>query len=1367
MGSFRVVLLFSCVALLGLGCVESRYLGDFKHGEFNASVYDYALVTRNGILKTGYEYTDTEKLRMEIIPYGKDSIFVRLHLMESLISSRNEHMGTDKNSGELIAERPTKRICEFILNDEGKLFVKKSEPKFLINFLKNFASILILDYDKLNQRKISPKWIYNVDQPTIYGSCSMQNIATFGKDGSAVVEQNFDPRDCSNFHPIVFSDVETVKDIRGLSINNYRKYDLLKRESGGYFPEKVETSQKIYWKPSNKNSLTHVLEISHKITFAEAKSLSLDDSDFDFSTPYNLEFVASAHNHFEDGLKHRTLQFLYHLNSDTLLDEIKMMIEHISNMWNRQKIYAPDYEYLISQELTKTNIYLLYATNEQLFRLWEDFKKDTSEDGVRILNAYYRILPLVGTEGSVLLIRKLILDKEVSTEVGDKMLTKLAGNIRLPSLKVLEAMKEICHATFTDASMLAYSAALGTALQDYPDSEKIKIWVKDSITKGIDMISNALNDYKKVRILLLCLGNFRSVSLKDEAILGLKNKLAKTNQDLLLYMLIAFENTTPSGFLFDQMLEILQDPEYNNELKATAVGIALKYLPSMKHFEVLARFMDTQTNYELYNFFESTVRSLIELQQIPSDARNWLRHRDPSSRSTTFLLHSPDDYPMKISILAYVAFSDTNNALQVVYAEIYQNYYDKPVKLYTVHLRLSGTEIFNSPSGNFDHFMAALLKGDKINYEFTLYKGDRVVLSDIDNIDVQNYIKQYSNLFRIDNTANIKFELEEIFQDWHFDYYLPTDFGNNARIYFNIPRSVSILFKLGQRTEKEISLNVLASLNYTAQSTHGMYLYQPKLEAFQGSMEISSFHFTQQIAFAAAIEDKANGYLELRDDVTPLSGFRVKKDTLVHFKKLGNDTIQFKDDKELPIFLRVHNTYLEHHPKDLLLIHSDIGAKFQVRVDYYDAPAGMEEFPTTLSALMYQNPFSSFFSLDIEDLYPSVLNYLGWNFLAYSAYTYNFKATMEPCKIFQIKKYRFRVTSQSLYIDLLEKQDKLRVSYQFTNHPGYVEFLRSGPGLESIGACFHHPVDKANDNVYQLYYGTKYGNITECPRDQFQLTLATKSEFSADQIENRNSDVFSYEECLNPSIYLPARDTTNTLKCAKAATSLRDFTVNVNFKNPPKEFLTDLHQFWRWFQKIYGAIPSENDLRITDQGEITAKFDFPLSTNKMNLEVFFPKVKYTFRNLPRILMPENAVYDDYFEVFDYILPSTVCTVVACEDLVKSSKHIYHNTSPWTVYFNNTRVSVSVKNYGKDQLALKIIYLEQTITVVPNDSEVEGEDKYVISLGETSVDEVPMDCSSKRIRTFRILDTVFFSSDAHYKFHTFIVGYNGHSVMMAG
>ncbi|GAB0090849.1 hypothetical protein DMENIID0001_056160 [Sergentomyia squamirostris] len=1365
MGSFRVVLVFSCVALLGFGCVESRYLGDFKHGEFNASVYDYALVTRNGILKSGYEYTDTEKLRMEVIPYGKDSIFVRLHIVESLISSRIKDTITD----ELTAVRPTNHTLEFILNDEGKLFVKKNDQLFWINFMKNFANALLFDFDKFNQGKRDFKWIYNVDQPTIYGSCPMKNIATFGKDGSAIVEQNFDPRDCSNFHPYVLSDVDGVKDIRGLSINNYRKYNLLKGESGGYFPEKVETSQKIYWKPSNKNSLTHFLEISHKITFAEAKILSLDDSDFDFSTPLNLELVTSAHDHFEDEQNSQKLDVFHNLNSDTLQKEIKMMMQQVANIWNRQKIYSPNYVYLMGKEFTKSIPFLAIATNEQLFCLWEDFKKDTSEEGIRILNAYYRILPLVGTEGSVLLIRKLILDKEISTEVADKMLTKLAGSIRQPSLKVLEAMQEIKYTMNTDASMLAYTATLGTALQDYPDSEKIKNWMKDSITKGIDLISNSLNDYKKVRLIILSMGNLRCVSLKDEAILSLKNKLAKTNQDLLLYMLVAFENTTPSGFLFDQMLEILQDPEYNYELKATAVGIALKYLPSMKHFEVLARFMDTQINNELYNFFESTVRSLIELQQIPSDAKNWLRHRNRSSRSTTILLHSPDDYPMKISILAYVAFSDTNKALQVVYAEIYQNYYDKPVKLYTVLLRLSGVDKFRSLS--ISQIMEAILKGDKLNYEFTLYKGDRVVLSSIDSIDVKFYLKEYLDLFDDDDfsLSHMKLELEEIFQDWNFDYYLPTDYGKNTRIYFHIPWSISMLFTSDKLAEKDTKLNILASLNYTAQSTHGMYLYQPKLEAFQGSREISSLHFTQQVAFTAAKDDENNGYLELRDNITPLFGLRVKKDTILHFNKIGGDRINFKDYKDLSTILRVNNRYIDKHPRDLLLIHSDIGAKLQVRVDHYNAPAGMEEFPTTLSALMYQQPFSGIFNMNTAEFLVSLFNYFNWNFLAFSAYSYNFKATMEPCKIFPIQKYRFKyqVTPNILYIDLVDKQEKLRVEYRIMGNQRDIQLLRSGPGLESFGICVHHSVPKTDKNVFQFYYGTKYGNITECPRDQFQLTLATKSEFSADQIENRNSDVFSYEECLNPSIYLPARDTTNTLNCAKAATSLRDFTVNVNFKNPPKEFMTDLHQFWRWFQKIYGGIPSENNLRITDEGEITAKIDFPLSTNKMNLEVFFSEVKYSFRNLPRIKIPEHTVFNDYYEVFEFFLPSRVCTVVATEDLVKSTKHIYHNTSPWTIYFNNSKVSVSVKKFGMEQLALKIIHWEQTIAVVPNDSEIEGQDKYVISLGETSVDEVPMDFNSKRLRTFRILDTVFFTTDEHNKIQPFVVGYNGYSVMIVG
>ncbi|GAB0090851.1 Vitellogenin domain-containing protein [Sergentomyia squamirostris] len=1365
MGSFRVVLLFSCVALLGLGCVESRYLGDFKHGEFNASVYDYELISRSGVYQSGYENSLNEKLRMVIVPYGEDAVYVRIQMVESLVRSRSGNKGTE----ELEAEQNSKRVFEFILNDEGKLFLRKKEERFLDNFMKNFANALLFDFDKFNQGKRDFKWIYNVDQPTIYGSCPMKNIATYGKEGSAVVEQTFDPRDCSNYHPYVLNDVDGVKGIRGVSINNYRKYNLLKRETGGYFPEKVETSQKIYWKPSNKNSLTHFLEISHKITFAEAKSLSLDDSDFDFSTPHNLELVTSAHDHFEEERNIMGLEMMYKLESDTLVSDVKDMMTQVADIWNRQPIYASEYLQEIGQELTRTTAYVAFATYDHLDTIWKSFKKDTSAEGLRVLKAFYRIVPLVGTEGSVLFIRKLILDKDVSTEVAERMLSKLAGSIRLPSLKVLEAMKEIWRTTNTDSSLLAYSSTLGTALRNYPDSEKVKNWVIASKTRGIDIINNSLNDYKKVRLMILALANLRCVSLADEAILDLKNKLLKTNQDLYYYLLMAFKNTTPSDFIFDQMLEILQDPNYQYELKALALEISIGHIPSVKHFEVLARLMDTETNNELYNLFESSIRVMIKGNQLPVEAKKWLRHRDPISRSTAFVLNSPDNYPMKITLYGYLFFNDTNQALQTVYIKIYQNFYDKPVKLYSVFLRVSGVERLSSLSSN--NILQSLFNDDKISYEFIFYKGDRAILSAVDSIKVGSYISQAIRISQDFSFDPVKLEIGDIFHDWHFDYYFPTDYGKNARIYFNIPWSVSTLFDAHKDDDKDSGFNILGSLNYTAQSVHGLYLYHPKLMVLQGTRELSSFHFTQQLAFTKVETGEGfNFNIELRDDdFMPLFGFRIKKDTFLHFNKPAHEILKFKDDKQLPRHIRILNDRINIHKdsKNLLLIHSDIGAKFQVSLDYYNAPAGMEEFPTTLSALMYQKPFSGIFDMEIGDWDTSFLNYLNWNFLAYSAYSYSLKATMEPCKIFQIKKYRFSPTAGGFNVDLLDKEDKLRVAYKFGRYDGYIHLLRSGPGLESVGICFRHMVDKPDESLYRFFYGTKNGDLLECPMDQFQISLASKSEFSADQIENRNSDVFSYEECLNPSIYLPARDTTNTLNCAKAATSLRDFTVNVNFKNPPKEFLTFLYHFWTWFHKSNGGIPSENTLGTTGQGEITMKADFPLSTNNMNLEVFFPEVKYSFRNLSRMMSPDNAVFNDYYEVIDYIFPSTVCTVVASEDLVKSSKHIYHNTSLWTVYANHSQVSVSVKKFGNDQLALKIIHLTQTITVLPNDNEDEGEDKYIISLGETSVDEVPMDWNSVRLRTFRISDTVFFASDVRNKTYTFIVGYNGHSVMLVG
>ncbi|GAB0090848.1 Vitellogenin domain-containing protein [Sergentomyia squamirostris] len=1366
MGLLRVVLVFSCVALLWLG-VKCGYLSDFIHLEYNAAIYEWETITRSGVYKSGHENEYKQRFRTEIVPYHNDSIYVSIRSLTYLESTVTTVNGK-KRSEELKLDVPTsKNVFEFILNDQGKIFLKKNESETATRFVKNLASYLIFDYDKYDQRKNDLKWIYNVDQPTIYGFCYMRNIATFGTDGSRIVEQTFDPRDCSNFHPTVLSDVETVKEIRGLTINNYRKYTHYKRDIGGYFLDRVETSQKIHWRPTNKKSLTHFLEINHNIIFLAAVNNTFDDTDFDFNTPLNME-ISKTNNFkrdFEDDKSLQNSEFLHNQNSEALLRDIKSIMEQVAVIWKEPSVLGSDYSYFHSQELTKSIDLLCYANYEQLVILWEDFKKDTSEEGVRILNAYYRILPLVGTEGSVLFVRKLILDKDVSTEVAENMLTKLAGSIRLPSVKVLEAMKDIWSTTNTDTSLLAYYSTIGTALQDYPDTEKVKNLVNASKTIAIDIINDSLTDYKKVRLVLWALANLRCISLEDEVILDLKNKLTKTNQDLLLYMLIAFERTTPNGFLFDQMLEILQDPQYNYVIKAAAVGISLTYLPSMKHFEVLARLMDTEKNYELYNFFESAVRSLLKLHQLPDEASNWLRHREAISRSTAFVLHSLEDYPMKITVLGFLFFNDTNQAFEAAYVKVYQNFDDKPVKQYSVLLRVSGLEKFNSLS--FESIMEALNKGDKINYELTLFKNDRIVSCPMDTIDTKPYIMKYLNFFDGDfNFDSVIGQFGDIFQDWHFDYYFPTDYGHHVRIYYNIPWSIATKLSLKSGIDKtDTRIHFLESFNYTAQSVHGMNLYRPEIDVQQGTRELSSLHLVEQIALIIS-SDRINGAIKFtivpNDEITSLFELRTKKDTLLHFNKIGNEEIKIKDGKELLTNIDVYNKLIYINPNDQLLIHSDIGARIKARVYRYDAPVGMEEFPTTFSALMYQNPFTGFFNLGIGDWYITLLSYLNWNFLAYSAYLYNFKATMEPSDIFPIKKYHISMPKNIVNIDLLDKQDKLKVSYQFGDHGDFNQILRIGPGLESVGMCFRHTVNKPDRNVYQFFYGTKYGDLTECPMDQFHLTLETKSDFSADQIENRNSNIFSYEECLNPSIYLPARDTTNTLNCAKAATSLRDFTVNVNFKNPPKEFLTNLRQFWTWFQKTNGGIPSENNLRIIDQGDITAKFDFPLSTNKMNLEVFFSEVKYSFRNLPRIIIPDSIAFSELSEILEVFYPSTICTVVATEDLVKSTKHIYHNTTSWTLYAN----SVSVKKYGEEQLALKINLSTQNITVLPNESEDESEDKYVISFGEDAVDEVPRHWNNKKkIRTFRILDTVFFVSDARYETDSFVVGYNGHSVMI--
>uniref|UniRef100_A0A1B0CUX3 Vitellogenin domain-containing protein n=1 Tax=Lutzomyia longipalpis TaxID=7200 RepID=A0A1B0CUX3_LUTLO len=107
---------------------------------------------------------------------------------------------------------------------------------------------------------------------------------------------------------------------------------------------------------------------------------------------------------------------------------------------------------------------------------FNDFSfSDTTDDGYSTLNIFYNLIPLTGSEASVLfIVKKLTFDGGISSiDMALKMLTKLAGSIRNPTFKVLEALKEVAESK-SSAAVLAYTAAVGTAYERNASPELLK-----------------------------------------------------------------------------------------------------------------------------------------------------------------------------------------------------------------------------------------------------------------------------------------------------------------------------------------------------------------------------------------------------------------------------------------------------------------------------------------------------------------------------------------------------------------------------------------------------------------------------------------------------------------------------------------------------------------------------------------------------------------------------------------------------------------------------------------------------------------------------------------------------------------------------
>uniref|UniRef100_A0A1B0GLZ6 Vitellogenin domain-containing protein n=1 Tax=Phlebotomus papatasi TaxID=29031 RepID=A0A1B0GLZ6_PHLPP len=902
---------------------------------------------------------------------------------------------------------------------------------------------------------------------------------------------------------------------------------------------------KIFWSPVEGKSLVHFLQTSYKFNFVEESTLSVDDTDFDFESEKNLELVTSNPNEAENVVNLKSME---NINSETLISYVRDRLKDISFIWEKSRISSTRHDQLVGRELTEIISVMELFKFQQFYDLWILLSNDTSVEASKELDIFYKIVPYIGTEECVLFIKKLIILKEVGNNLMEKMLTKLAGSIRQPTPKVAEALKEVWDSNKNvNAALLAYTSALGAGFRTNPAvfHDLMEQAKKDLFTK----ISESSSNFNNQRLYYQALGNLNCISLADDNVIKLRSLMF--NNDMLMHLILALEKSTDGQYVFDLMLKILRDVSKSSELRAVALRIALKRMPSYDQYETLARVMDEDTNYELYNLFESSVRAFVKVKELPESALLWLRNREPMSRSMAFAYESPEDYPLAFSVRGYLFFNDLTWGLQQIHFDVYQKY------------------------------------------------GDLEMLIQHADIDVIPY---------------------------------------------------------------------------------------------------------------------------------PIS-------------------------------------------QDLILFHSDFGYKYHMQVFGYNAPPNNKEFPESLDEMMYKKPFSDVFKDSDEEFLVSLLSYINWNFLAHSAYSYNFKATIEPSDVFPITKYALSVgPSQEYLIEFKDKDDNVRVYYKLStkrNIYSYIQLLRMGLGLKSSGICFGHIVDESDESMYHLTYGTDSGDLFECPMDQFSLSVRFKSDFSFEQIENHNNERLTYVECSHTSPYLQSKDPTNNHGCGRAASTFRNMDVKLSYENIPKKLMKYINQIWTWFLKTNNGNSLTNHVSIQSSTDITVKAFYPMTEPFLNLDVILSEQTYSFKLPPTLLTPDNLGISDFFYVSDFIFPAPYCVLVVTENRLKSSRHYLHSdSSSWTEYANINLVKIYVKKVSKDKLALKIEYPKTEVTVYPKINSTSFE-KYDITLGEKGIDLVPINWAHRRTQSVTVLDTIFFVPEASKEENHFMIGYNGHSITIFG